>query len=108
MVGGDRLCGLGLLGDGGLGAVEFEEQGRSLAIAELCVGIDAAHHDVVEQLDARHGDRGLDHGDRGVHGVMQGVEAANRGRDRLRHGMHLQRDLGDDAERAFRADEHAP
>ena len=53
MLGGDRLRQLGLLGDGALRAVEFEEQRRRLAIAELGVGIDAAHHDVVEQLDAR-------------------------------------------------------
>ncbi len=86
-------------------AVELEEQRRCHAIRGLRVAVDGVDLHVVQELDP--GDRHplLDGGDHRVHRPLDGVERADGGRDCLRQGMQAERDIGDHAERAFRADE---
>ena len=64
--GRDLAEALGLLGDAGLGAVEFEEQHRRLRQAELGIDVDRPHLQRVEQFDARDRNAGLDGQDGGV------------------------------------------
>ena len=59
----------------------------------------------VHQLDARHRDAGLDGLDHGVDRALEAVEGAGRGDHRFGNAVEAQRDLGDDAQRAFGADE---
>ena len=96
-----------LLGDAGVAAVEFDEQHRRLRQRELGIGVRRLHLQLVEQFDARHRDAGLDGQDGGVAGGLDRRERADAGGDRLRNAGKPQRQLDDDAERAFGAD-HQP
>jgi hypothetical protein len=102
----DRFDRGGLFGNISIAvAVELEEERRRGGIRRLRVLVDRVHQDVVEQLDARHRDAELDRGDHGIDRPSDRLEGADRGRDRFRHRMKPQRDLGDEAERAFGSDE---
>ncbi|SPC14782.1 hypothetical protein CO2235_220015 [Cupriavidus oxalaticus] len=107
VLGGDLLHGLGLLAHAGLGAVEFEEQVRGFRQRQVVVPVDGADRQRVDELHARHRHAQLDGLDHGLHRAAHAGEGAHRGRDRLRLRVEPHRDLGNDAERAFAADEQA-
>ena len=71
----------------------------------LGVAVEAAHHHVVQQFDARHGQAGLDRQDHAVHRVLDGREAAGGGGDGFGQAVQAERQLGDDAQRALRPDQ---
>ena len=96
---------LGLLGDTRGGAMELDEQHRHFRQRQLGVEIGGFDLQLVEQFDARHRDAGLDGDDRRVAGRLDRGERAHAGRDRLGNAGELERELGDDAKRAFRADD---
>ncbi len=102
---GDLAEALRLLGNARLGAVEFEEQHRRFDKAELRMIVERADRQGIGELDARDRQAGLDRLDHRVAGRLDARKLARRGRDRFGNAVKLQRDLGDDAERAFRADE---
>ena len=58
-----------LLGDVGRGAMEFQQQERRLRQGQLGVGIAGFHLLGIEQLDARHGNAGLDRQNRRLAGA---------------------------------------
>ena len=103
---GDLAEPLRLLGDARLGAVEFEEQHRRLGegrasnrrcTARTCSASSSSMRatgmpDWMVAID-------------GVAGGLDGRERADAAGDRLRDAVQLQRQLGDDAERAFGADQ---
>ena len=89
------------------GAVELEEQRRLHRIRQARVAVHRVDLHLVEQLDARHRDAELDRRDDRPHGAFHRLERADRRRDRFGQAVQAQRDLGDDAQRAFRADEQA-
>ena len=104
---GDLAERLGLLGDARLAAVEFDEQARRLRIVELRIVVHRPHLQRVDQFDARHRNAHLDRGDDRLAGRLDARERADAAGDRLRNAVQLQRQRGDDAERAFRADQAA-
>ena len=88
-------------------AVEFEEHRRRDAVVRLLVLVDRAHRLLADDVAARDRDARLDGLDHGVGAAVDRVEGADRGRHRFLHRVQAHRDLGDDAERALRADEEA-
>jgi len=105
---GERLHHPRLLGHARGGAVELEEQrGLRLEALELRVADARAHLHVVEELDARDRDAVLHREDHRLHRPTEVGELAHRRRDRLGHAVEPELHLGDDAERAFLADEQA-
>ena len=86
--------------------MELEEQRRLRREAlELRIADAGVHLHVVEQLDARDRNAVLHRDDHRIDGACEIRELADRRRDRLGHAVEAQLDLGDDAERAFGADE---
>ena len=69
--------------------MEFEEQERALRQGELGMKIDRPHLHLVEQLDARDRDAGLDRHDYRVAGGLHARERANAGGDRLGDAVQL-------------------
>ena len=104
---GDLAEALRLLGDAGFGAVKLQKQHRRFRQREFRIEIAGAHLQRIEQFDARHRDAGLDGEDGGVARRLDRGERADARRDRLGNAGEPQRQFGDDAERAFRAD-HQP
>ena len=104
---GDRLHRLGLLDHRGLRAVELEEHGRRDAITGFFVFVDRADRLVADDIAARDRDARLDRLDHRARAAIDRIEGADCRRHRLLHRVQPHRDLGDDAERAFRADEEA-
>src|SRR5436190_7166923 len=88
-------------------AVEFEEQRRRDGVGRLRIAVDGVDLGFIEQLDARDRHAELNRGDDRFDRALNRIEPADGGRHRLGERMQPERDLGDDAERAFRADEEA-
>ncbi len=106
MLAGDLLHRAGLLVHHALaGAVELEEQRRRLGVARLREAIDDGELRVVDDLHARDGDAELNRLDHGVGRALHRRERAHRGGHGFGPAEQAQRHLGDDAERAFGADE---
>ena len=105
VLGGDLLGLLGLRGDLGRRAVELEEQRRGDGVVEVAVAVDRLDEHLVEQLDARDGDRVLGDREDAADRVAQRRERTDGGRHRLGRGLDAQGDLADQPERALRADE---
>ena len=103
--GGDLAEALRLLLDRGRRPVELDEQGRRLLEVELRIGVAGLDLQRVEQLDAGDRNAALDGQDHRVAGVFDRLERADPAGNRLGNAMKLQRQLGDHAERPFRADE---
>ena len=101
--GGDGAEALGLLGDAGLAAVELDAQHRALRQRELGIGIHRLDLQGVEQFDA--GDRypALDGGDGRLARRLDRGKRTDAAGHRFRNAEQLEGDLGDDAERSFRA-----
>ena len=102
---GDLAEPLGLFGRALLGAVEFDEQHRLFRQREFRIGVAGLHLQFIEQFDARHRNAGLDGHDGRVARRLDRRKRADAGGNRFRNAVQLQRDFGDDAERAFGADE---
>src|SRR5205085_12184915 len=81
------------------------EQHRRLRQGELGIGIARLDLKRIEQLDPRHRDARLDGRDGGVAGGLDRRERTDATGYGLGDAGELERDLGNDAERAFRADE---
>src|SRR5580704_12454539 len=95
---------LRLLGYSRRGAVELQEQHRRLGQLKLGMKIDRAHLERIKQFDARNGNAGLDGQDgRAAAGLDRGKRTHAAGY-RLRNAGELERQFGDDAERALRSD----
>ena len=105
--GRERLHRLGVLDDLALRVtVKLEEERRQRLIRRASsVAIDGIHLHFVQQFDARHRHAELDRGDDGLHRIGDGGESADRRGHGFRQRLQAQRDLGDDAERAFGTDE---
>ena len=95
----------GLLRHARFRAVEFQKQHRRLGQAELGVIVERAHGERIDEFDARDRQAGLDRLDDRVAGRLDRRELAGRRRNGFRNSEELQRDLGDDAERALRSHE---
>ena len=102
---GDLAEILGLLGHLDLAAMKFQQQQRRLRQGQLRIGIAGADLLGVEQFDPRQRYAGLDGKDRGLTGAAHGFERTGGGGDRLGDAAQLDGEFGDDAERAFGADE---
>ena len=76
---GEGWTACGLLGDGGGAAVEFEEEGRLHREAEFGIAVDGVDLHLIEQLDPRNGNAGLDRRDDSVDGAVDGLEGAGSG-----------------------------
>jgi hypothetical protein len=85
--------------------VEFEEKGRRARAAWFAVAVDGGDGQRVEQFDAgdRHAD--LDGLDDGLDRCIDAGEGADGGRHGLRDPVEPHGEFGDDAERAFGADQ---
>ena len=96
---------LGLFLDALIRAVELHEQHRRFRQGELRIEVAGPDLKRVEQLDPRHRQPALDGQDRGIAGSLDTRERAHARRDRLGDALKFQRDLRDQAEGSFRADE---
>jgi hypothetical protein len=85
--------------------VELDQEQRGLRQGQLRVAVAGRDLHLVEELDARDRDAGLNRQDGGVAGRLDRGERADARRDRLGDAVQAQRDLGDDPEGALRADE---
>ena len=103
--GGDLAEAFRLLGDACVAAVELHEQAWPLRIVQLRIVYHGAHLQRVDELDARHRNAHLDRRDHRPAGGLDARERAHAARNCLRDAIQLQRQRGDDAERAFRADQ---
>ncbi len=104
---GDFLHGLCLFADRSGAAVELEEERRQFLQRRMAVAIDGRQGQRIEQLDARHGNAELDRLDHGLDRRIDVGEHADRRGHRFRDRVELDRQFGDDAERAFRSDQQA-
>ena len=95
----------GLLGDARLAAVEFDEQARASRDSRASNRCHRPHLQRVDQFDAGDRNAHLDGRDDRLAGRLDARKRADAAGDRLRDALQLQRDRGDDAERAFRADQ---
>src|SRR5438552_4499322 len=102
---GDHAEGLGLFGDAGVAAVEFDEQARALRIVELRIILHRPHLQRVDQFDACHRNAHLDGRDHRVAGGLKAGERTDAAADRLWNALQPERQRRDDAERAFRTDQ---
>src|SRR5580692_11631814 len=93
---------LRLLGDTRRRAVELQEQHRRLGQRQRGMKIDRAHLERVKQFDARHRNTGLDGQDGRPAAGFDRRKRTYAARYRLRDTGELERQLGDDAERALR------
>ena len=73
--------------------------------SELRVDVAGLHLQLVEKLDPGDRDAALDGEDHRVAGRLDARERADAAGDRLRDAVQPERQLGDDAERALRADQ---
>src|SRR6476661_8545118 len=96
-----------LFGNSDLCPVEFDEQHRLLGHGELGVRIAHAHLHRVEKLDASHRYARLNSRDGGITAGLDRRKTAHPRRCRLRNTVQFQRQLSDDAEGPFRADDEA-
>ena len=97
----------GLLGDLRLPAVELQKQRRRDPQVQLVVAVDHLQGALVDELDARDRDPVLgDLGDAGDRS-LQRLECQHGRRHGLGRGVHPQRRLDDEPERALRADEQS-
>src|SRR5262245_4477001 len=96
---------LRLLGHAGVATVEFEKQHRRLRQRELRIGVARPDLQRIEQLDASDRNAGLDGEDGGFAAGLDAREWADTSRNRLGDAGQPQRQLSDDSERAFRADD---
>ncbi len=85
--------------------MEFEQQRGRLGQRQLGIAVDGAHLQRVEQFDAGKAEPKLDRGGGCTAGAVEGLERADRRQDRLGNAEQPHRQAGDDAERAFRADQ---
>ena len=85
--------------------MKLEEQRGLHRMREFRIPVDSIHLYFIQQLDASDGDTRLDGGDHGVDGTLNAPEAADCGGHRFRKPVETHRDFGDDAQRAFGADE---
>ena len=97
--------GLDLLARGGGAAVKLEKQRRLLGKREMRIGVAGPDLHLVGELDAGEREFHLHGDDGGVAGALEGGEGADRGENGLGDTVQLQRELGDDAERALGADQ---
>ena len=88
-----------------VGAVKFQEQHRRFRQRELRIGIAGLHLQRVEQLDPRHRNAGLDGRGSSRCTPPRPTETDTRRRRSPPECRQPQRQFGDDAERAFRADD---
>src|SRR5262245_29326120 len=93
-----------LLGNAGVTPVELDEQHWRLRQRQLRIGVRRLYLQLIEQLDARNRNTGLDGDDRGVAGGLDRREWTHARRDRFRNAGKPQRQLDNDAKRSFRAD----
>jgi len=105
MVLDDFLDELRLFGNPSLGAMELEEERRRRGQRQFGIGVDIGDGDLVDEFDTRDRDAILDRGDDGLDRAAHAAEGADRRGDMFRDRMQLHRQLGDDAQRAFRPDE---
>ncbi len=105
VLGCQRLHRVDLLCNPGIGAVKLEEQRRRDPVVELRILVDGVDLGFVEQLDSRHRHAALDRQDHRVDGGVDRWEGAHRSRDRVGNPVKPHRHLGNDPERALRADE---
>mmetsp|Transcript_6667 Transcript_6667/g.27788 ORF Transcript_6667/g.27788 Transcript_6667/m.27788 type:complete len:431 (+) Transcript_6667:1468-2760(+) len=103
MVSRHRLHHGRLLGHAGLAAVELHQQHRRFLQAEPVVRVDGPDRVRIQQLAARDRHADLDDLHRRAHRRIDAREEAHRGRHRLGQRVHLQGQLGDDAQRALAA-----
>ncbi len=103
----DLLHHLRLLDHGRLGAVEFQQQRRLLAVAGLVMRVERLHGERAQQFAARDRDAGLQGLDHGLGGAVDGGKRTNRRRHRRLHRVQLDGHLGDDAQRPLGAHEQA-
>ena len=96
---------LRLLGGPRWRAVKLDEQHRHFRQSELGIEIGRFHLQLVEQFDARHRHPELDRRNGGIACRLERRERAHAGGDRLGNAGQLECELGDDAERAFGADD---
>ncbi len=104
---GDRLHHFRLFLDAGIGAVELDEQRVLDRIIQLGELVHRIHLYVVEQFDARDRDAELDRLDDGIDRAFDRIERTHRSRHGFGSAVEAQCDFGDDAERAFGADEQS-
>jgi hypothetical protein len=78
-----------LLLDAGRGAVELDEQRVGLLQPQPRIGVEGAHMDLVDELDARHRNAALDGGDDRPAGGVDRRERANAGGDRFGDAVEL-------------------
>ena len=88
-------------------AVELEEQRRLQRVVQARVAVDRVDLHFVEQLDARDRDTELDRRHHRLHRALHRLEGTDGGGHGFGQAVQTQRDLGDDAERAFGSDEQA-
>ncbi len=99
--GSKALC---LLGDGSLGAVKLDEQGRHFGERQFRIGVAGADGQGIENFDARDGGTRLDRLDDGIdRAFFDALEGDDAGADGFRNAVEPKRHFRDDAERAFRA-----
>ncbi len=82
--------------------VEHRVADRKIGLGE---GINSLHRELVDELDARHGDTRLYGQDHRIHRILDGGEAADGRAHRFRDAIEPQARLGNHAERTFGADE---
>jgi hypothetical protein len=105
---GKRFDDLRLLGDVALGvAMELEQQRVGDRVRRLRVTVHRVHLHIVQQLDSGDRHAKLNRGNHCVDGALDRVECTHGCSDRLGNRIQPHGNLGDDAQRAFRADEQA-
>ena len=102
---GDFAKTLRLLGDACFRPMKLEEQHRRFDESEFRMIVERAHRQRIGKLDTRDRQSYLSCLDHRVAGRLDARKLAGRRRNRFGNAVKFQRDLGDDAERAFRADE---
>ena len=107
VVGSDLLRALGLLCDARDRAVELEKERRQFVECQLRVHVAGPDLHFVQEFHARHRRAELQELGNGVDRAAQRRKCACRGPDFLRVAAQAQRDLADDAERAFGAGQEA-
>jgi hypothetical protein len=96
---------LRLFGDALLAAVKLDKQHRRFRQRQFGIGVAGLHLHFVEELDARDRDAGLDRQDGRIARRFDARERTDARRNRLGNAGEPQRQFGDDAERALRADQ---
>ena len=108
VVAGQLLHALGLIADFPfVVAVKLEEERWQLRIVELREAVDRVHLHFVEELDTSDGNAELNCRDHRPDRIVDCRKAADRSGDCLGERLQPHRDLADDAERSFRADEQS-